>query len=83
MAKKGKTAAALDIFNWGLQQYPDDYWLTYHSGSVHKQRGEIDTTRTVWQKCQQILEKTRADIGEERYGNRTRGLKEEMEKLEK
>lgn len=81
MAKKGKTAAALDIFNWGLQKYPDDYWLTYNSGSVHLQRGEIDATRTVWQKCQQILEKTRADIGEERYENRTRRLKEEMEKL--
>jgi len=81
LGDKGQTVAGLDICAWSLKQNPDNYWLTNTSAYLHQLRGDTVATRTAYQKCLEIIEKNRANLGERRYGNRKRWLEGELEKL--
>ncbi len=82
MGESGDADAALDIFSWGLDKYPDDFFLTYHYGNLLKKEGKKADARMVWQKCQKLLENLKGDISEIRYNDRAKLLKQELEKLE-
>ncbi|MEM9930426.1 MAG: alpha/beta hydrolase-fold protein, partial [Bacteroidota bacterium] len=60
----------LEIGYWGQAMYPDDFRLNNAIGYLHKDAGDLDATRRVFENSLKILERTKGDMAEERYQDR-------------
>lgn len=67
IAENDNQQAALEIYEWALRQYPEDYQLTKSKGKLLLQMDEQEAAIAAFNECLGILEKIRVKYEEEDY----------------
>lgn len=82
IADKGRTAHAVAIYDWGLKQFPNDFFLTKNKAILHADTGNKQAARAGFMECQKLLPALRKEFGEKRYGINKEDVAERLAELE-
>ncbi len=73
---------SIALFDWSIEQYPNNYTLRKHKAWILLDEGKLKESRLAYNDAFTALEGVKKKIGDETYQNQLAYLKRKLEKLE-
>ncbi|MEM6771673.1 MAG: alpha/beta hydrolase-fold protein, partial [Bacteroidota bacterium] len=77
----GGATRAIELYDWALTQYPDDFYFVKERGMLKKRAGDIPGAKEDLQRSLQILEKWKSEMPEKEYSAHQEDIRARLEKL--
>lgn len=82
ISRRGRTQQALAVFDWGLTQYPENFFLTKSKAILYADTGDKKAARAGFEACVKLLPALKEQESEERYMANKEDLAERLAELE-
>ncbi len=78
--EKGRKDQALEILEWGIQEYPNHYTLRNYQAHTYKTMGKLSEAHQAYLKLQELIESQKDSLSKEKYESRMKRVKENITK---
>lgn len=78
VSDKKNFKAAIELYDWALEQYPNDYRITKSKAKLQLRSGDKASAHASFKSCLEMLEEDKKTISEERYDNQLKFLSEKI-----